>query len=247
MPDPTSTRLPARLPDGGPWYKETPADPAAFHAQLAEPYNTVTATLFVLIAVFWMGRLWGRFARYPFVTICLPVLLAGGVGGTLYHATRADRLYFLLDVIPIQILGAAGSVFLTFRLAARVGYLRVLAYSVGLVAVFVALNAVVIRAIPLPAGVPNLRVNMHYATLALVLLVPMGVVLVRTKFRYAGWVAGGLASFGIAWFCRLVDGGTRDVLPMGTHWLWHTFGAVTTFAIAQYFYLLEGDRDQTRV
>ena len=242
MPDRTPDPNSARLPDGGPRYKESPADPATFQPQLAEPYNAVTAALFVLIAVFWMGRLWGRFARFPFVTICLPILLAGGIGGTLYHATRADRLYFLLDVIPIQILGLIGAIFLTLRLARTVGYVRVLGYAVGLLAVSVGLNLFVFRSIPLPAGYPNLRVNLSYASLAAVLLIPMFAVLARTRFRHAGWVVGGLASFGIAWFCRLIDRGPLDTLPMGTHWLWHTFGAITTFAIAQYFYRLEGER-----
>ena len=36
------------------------------------------------------------------------------------------------------------------------------------------------------------------------------------------------------------DGPWRD-LPMGTHWRWHVFGAVTTQALYEYFYRLEGD------
>ena len=29
-------------------------------------------------------------------------------------------------------------------------------------------------------------------------------------------------------------------LPMGTHWLWHTFGAITTQLVTEYFYRIEG-------
>jgi hypothetical protein len=29
---------------------------------------------------------------------------------------------------------------------------------------------------------------------------------------------------------------------MGSHWLWHTFGAITTALIVEYFYLVEGER-----
>jgi hypothetical protein len=28
-------------------------------------------------------------------------------------------------------------------------------------------------------------------------------------------------------------------LPMGTHWLWHTFGAVTTALMIEFFFRLE--------
>ena len=48
-----------------------------------------------------------------------------------------------------------------------------------------------------------------------------------------------LASFAVAWFCRLVDGTLMSDLPMGTHWLWHTFGAITTALMIEYFYRLE--------
>src|SRR5690349_15240074 len=87
-------RLPDRLPDGGPRYKETPPDPTL--VSVAEPYNAVTAALFLVIVLAWGWRLWGRFGRYPFLAACGPILLAGGIGGTLYHAFRTQRAYFLL-------------------------------------------------------------------------------------------------------------------------------------------------------
>jgi hypothetical protein len=231
-----------RLPDGGPRYKETPPDPTA--VPIAEPFNAVTASFFILIVLFWAWRLWGRFARYPFLTACGPILLAGGIGGTLYHAFRTQRAYFLLDVIPISVLGAAGSIYLTLRLGRALGLWKVFGATVGLVAVYLFVNGFLFRALR-PAN-PNLTVNLSYASLALILIVPLAVVLVRSRFRHFGWVATALACFAVAWFCRLVDGGTYDPLRMGTHWLWHTFGALTTLAITEYFYLLEVERVDDR-
>ena len=224
--------------DGGPVYRETPPDPSAT-AGLAEPFNAATAFLFVLIVVGWAWRLRGRYQRFPFTVASLPVLLAGAVGGTLYHAARTRRLYFLLDVIPISLLGTAGAVFLAVRLGFAYGMARVLAVTVGLVALYVFVNAVLFRVVR--ADNPNLTVNLSYASLALMLLLPLGFTLAQTRFRHAGWVAGGLASFLIAWFCRLVDNTPWGELPMGTHWLWHVFGAVTTQAVYEYFYRLEGE------
>jgi hypothetical protein len=225
------------LPDGGPRYKETPPDPAA--VQVAEPFNAITAALFVLVVVFWIGRLWGRFSRYPFITCCLPILLAGGIGGTLYHAFRTERIYLLLDVIPISLLGAAGSVYLTIRLGRMFGRWRVLGVSIGLVVLYLFVNQVMFRTFR-PSH-PNLMLNLSYASLALILLIPIVVVLVRTRFRHVGWVVGATLSFAIAWFCRLVDNTPVVDLKMGTHWLWHVFGALTTFALTEYFYLIEGE------
>lgn len=229
----------SRMPDGGPRYRETPPDPRA--VSIAEPFNAVTASFFILIVLVWVWRLRGNFWRYPFLTACLPILLAGGIGGTLYHAFRTERLYFLMDVIPISLLGIAGAVYLAVRLGRSIGAWRVTGIAVVLIAVYLFVNGILFRYVQNPA-IPNLRINLSYASLALILIVPLIVVLIRTRFRHVGWVATALVSFGIAWFCRLVDGGTYDPLRMGTHWLWHTFGAITTFAITEYFYLLELER-----
>ena len=228
----------SRLPDYGPRYKETPPDPFSPDVTVAEPWNAVTASFFILIVLGWAWRLRGRYARYPFMTACMPILLAGGIGGTLYHGYRTRVAYFLLDVIPIQLLGLAGSLYLTTRLFRGARLRWVLIKAVALLFVFVAVNEVLFRALQLP--LKNLRVNLNYAALALIILAPLTVVLIRTGFRHTGWVAGGLASFAIAWFCRLVDNTPLGDLPMGTHWLWHTFGAIATQAVTEYFYRIEG-------
>ena len=240
MPDPAPLQPPpARLADGGPRYTETPPDPAATSSPtIAEPWNMVTAALFVVIAVYWAARLARDWRRYPFVCAGLPVLLAGGVGGTLYHATRTQRAYFLLDVIPISLLGVAGSIYLTVRLGRAVGTARTLAVTAVVVLVYLAVNGVLLRVIDF--GNPNLRINLSYASLALLVLLPVGGVLVRTRFRHGAWVGFALASFAVAWLCRLVDNTGLSTLPMGTHWLWHVFGAITTQAMIAYFVAVEG-------
>ncbi len=93
----------------------------------------------------------------------------------------------------------------------------------------------------------QLRVNLSYASLAIVVLTPVGLVLLRTRFRHAGWVVAAVISFVIAWFFRLVDRSIDIYLPMGSHWLWHTFGAFTTALIIEYFYLVEGEQAGTKL
>ena len=61
-----------RLADGGPRYTETPAEPDAPDARFpAEPWNAVTASLFVVVALAWLVRLRGRYRGYPFLMSCL--------------------------------------------------------------------------------------------------------------------------------------------------------------------------------
>jgi hypothetical protein len=223
-----------RLPDGGPRYAETPVNPYAPEAgQIAEPWNTVTASFFVLIVGYWVWRVGRRWRQYPFVICCLPILLAGGIGGTLYHATRTQRAYFLLDVIPISLLGFAGAVYLVVRLASSLGVIKVMSVTLGLLLTYLAVNGLLFQAIQFKN--PNMRVNLSYATLAIIILIPVAAVLVRTRFRFGAYVGTALVSFAIAWLCRLVDNTGVSELPMGTHWLWHTFGALTTQLMILYF------------
>jgi hypothetical protein len=215
---------------------ETPADLSAPDAPLiAEPLNCVTATLFIWIALAWLWHLRGRYRVYPFVSSCLPILLAGGIGGTLYHGTRASRIYFLLDVVPIQILGLAGALYMAFRCLGRKRIwvlFPVLLFFIGVNSLFFALGGQLNR---------QLGINISYAMLAAFVVAPIAVVLWRTRFRHGGWVVAAVVSFALAWVLRLVDQYSRPYLASGTHWLWHTFGALSTAAMVYFFYRVEGE------
>jgi hypothetical protein len=229
--------LNGRLPDGGPRYVETPLDPTAPGAPfVAEPWNTVTASLFIWIALAWFWRLRGRYREFPFLVSCMPILLAGGIGGTLFHGTRASFYFFLLDVIPISLLGLAGAMYMAFRYFGR----RRAWLLVGLVVFYGAMNRLFFSML----GPMNrqLSINLSYASLAAVVLIPIALVLWRSRFRHGKWVVLGLFSFSMAWFFRLLDQYSAEYLTMGSHWLWHTFGAISTAAMIQYFYLVEGEK-----
>lgn len=249
MPDPTDADAPAprpdwlllkngRMSDRGPLYTETPRDPFAPDAPaVAEPWNTVTASFFIALALAWAWRLRGRYRQFPFLAACLPVLLTGAVGGTLFHATRTRTAYFLLDVVPISLLGLAGSLFIAYRLWGRGSWRYFLP---GVALFYLMVNRVLFSALaPVSAA---WSVNLSYASLALVVLSPIAVILWRTRGRHGGWVAAGVVSFAIAWCCRLIDLRVGGTLPMGSHWLWHTFGAISTAMMIQFFYKVEGEK-----
>lgn len=236
--------LNGRLPDGGPRYVETPPDPYAPGAPLvAEPWNTVTASLFIWIALAWLWRVRGRRREHPFLVTGLAILLVGGIGGTLFHGTRARYAYFLLDVVPISLLGVAGALFIAYRLInvkERWVRLLILVFVTGaLVAFYALVNVLLFSAIR--STNRQLSINLSYASLAVLVLTPIALMLWKTRFRHGGWVVVGLLSFALAWFFRLVDQYSAGYLTMGSHWLWHTFGAGSTAAMIQYFYKVEGE------
>jgi hemolysin III len=204
--------------DGGPVYSETDLT-----RPIAEPLNAATALAFVALAALWAWRLRGRYRRHRFLVGCLPLLAAGGVGGTLYHAFRRSHALYLLDVIPISLLAVAVSTYLWARMA-RWWYL-ILALPAYLAAG--ALPRVEAR---------HAVINAAYLLLAGLILLPVLLTLRLTRWRGARWVALSLALFAVALALRALDAVTP--VPGGTHWLWHLFGAGATAALAEYLYRL---------
>ena len=227
----TTLDPPHRGPDKGPLYTETPVELKTgqpFAGTIAEPWNAATAFLFVLIVVYWVARLRGRLREYPFLAVTLPLLFVGGVGGTLYHGLRNWVGFFLMDVLPIYLLGLIVSVYWWVRLGPRVRHLLAMVVVLGILQL--------LGQWQLPSA---WAINLSYAMLAMLILVPLALVLIRTRGRHSGWVVASFVSFAIAWFCRIADTWEPPLLSMGTHWLWHTFGALTTFLLAEYVFLSE--------
>jgi len=226
----------ADLRDLGPRYTETPRDPYASDAPfIAEPWNAVTASFFVFIAIAWLVRLRGRYRDFPFLICCLPILLAGGIGGTLYHGLRTERAYFYLDVIPIQLLALAGAVYIAIRLWNRRGWL----YLIGAMIVYPAFGMLLFTLVAPQSR--TLAVNLNYAALASMVVLPIAIRLIVTKYRHGPWFVTGLLAFVIAWFFRRWDEFAGPYMPMGSHWLWHTFGAISTVFVIEFFYKVEAE------
>ncbi|NDE14165.1 hypothetical protein EBZ80_04465 [bacterium] len=218
-----------RLPDGGPVYVETPDDLAAVHREwrVAEPYNTVSAALFALLALAWLRKLRREHQPSTFLTGCMGILLVGGVGGTLYHGTRASKWFFLMDVGPIFLLVAVASLWLWQR-SARTGTAWAILLVLGIAQLFAFLR--------LP---PQDAVNASYLLLAAMLFIPLAWNLKNDKSLGIRWVALAVLSFGIAFFFRVADAwGPEPLIPMGTHWLWHMFGCVSCGGLIKYMHVL---------
>jgi hypothetical protein len=222
--------LQTRLNDGGPVYWETD-----LRQVIAEPWNTVSAALFVLVACWGLWRI-GRHWREHALLVCfLPVLLAGGIGGTVYHATRSHRFWFLLDWFPIVLLVLGVSFAYWARLGRRWTHGMMIAIPV------LAVLSLLMNWIATWEWVePSTRLTVHYAAMAALVLLPIGLYLGRTHWRHASWVLAAMASIGLALAGRLLDSHEPALLPMGTHFLWHGFGALSTLLLCEFVFRCEG-------
>ena len=79
--------------------------------------------------------------------------------------------------------------------------------------------------------------NYWFPVVVLTILVPVLSYLARTRWRDIGLVAGALVGFALAIGFRSIDLRVPIAfLPMGTHWLWHSFGAAAVQTLMLYIY-----------
>lgn len=208
------------ITDGGPVYLETD-----LNHLIAEPWNAVSAAIFIGIAGYWVYKLRGQFLRFPFLSLSLLLLGIGGVGGTLYHAFRQSETFLLMDWLPILLICVATSAYFVRKAAGK--WWPILAiYGIALL-----LEYLNIEYVGLPMGV-----NVSYGIMAGMVILPTLWVLIRTRFQHAYLVALAFVSFVAALSFRLYD--LESGWPMGTHFLWHSFGAVACHAMFVYTHRL---------
>lgn len=214
-----------------------PNDPGPMYAETAmgrfpvEPWNTASNLIFLFVIIFWAVRVWRSRRRHPILTAALPMLAVGFVGGTLYHATRASAVWFVMDYVGIFVMVFVASLFLWFNVFGR--WLPALATLLGLL--------VVSRGIMWALGVPRgLSVSLGYAVLGLAVAIPAAIDCVRRRFAGSAWLVAAAVALAVAIFLRQVDmTWGRAWFPMGSHFLWHLLGGAATFFFIGYIYGLE--------
>jgi hemolysin III len=210
-------------PDGGMPYTETNLE----HT-FPEPLNTFTSCFFLAIAIYWTFKLRGYSRQHAFLSIAVILLYIGGIGGTIYHGLRQWGFFIMMDWLPIMLLCVSGGVYFLARLTRwYYAVLFVLAYAAFQ---FFARNHF------REGGKIQLFININYAILAAMVLLPVGGYLISTKFKNGRWVGFALLAFVLALTFRVAD--PWGWMAFGTHFLWHTFGAIAAFCMFQYIYLV---------
>ncbi len=210
-------------PDKGMLYTET----NLMHV-FPEPLNALTSCLFLVIAFYWTYRLWGRTRQYAFITICLVLLYIGGIGGTIYHGLRRWPIFILMDWMPIMLLCVSAGVYFMAKLTRWY-------YALILIAVYLTFILFGRQYFDGKRQV-QMFINVNYAILAGMVLLPVLGYLIRTRFKHGGWVGAALMAFILALVFRVAD--PWAWLTFGTHFLWHLFGAIAAFCMFQYLYLV---------
>lgn len=218
-----SLLLKVTLPsDGGPIYQETDTS-----QWIVEPWNAFSSLFILLPAVYWAAKLKGRYHRYPFISLCIPLLFLGGLGSTLYHAFRSSHLLLLLDVTPTAILTFLLAVYFWLKVLPRWWWVIPVA-GLGLL-----LRVWLWKEFPGQAGV-----NASYAISGSFIFIPTLLLLYQTRLAASQYIFVSIFFFSLSLFFRYTDTMQDPLLPMGTHFLWHIFSGLGAFFLAEYLYKL---------
>lgn len=214
-----------RLSDLGPRYAET--NLSGFPV---EPWATWTNLVFLVVIVYWALRLRGQHRRHWMLSLALPLLTCGWIGGTVYHATRSHVFWTLLDWGPIVLLVLLSAWWLWRRVLPNAGL------AAGATAVPLLAAAALVQ--PLansgPAGI-----SLSYAVLSLSAVIPAVINAARGTPRARRWLAVVFACFGVALSFRLLDAPLSQAgWPHGSHYLWHVLGGAATFGMFRFLYEL---------
>ncbi len=210
------------LPDGGPVYTETD-----FSRFFVEPWNAFSSLLFLIPAIIWIIRLRGRYNTYRFLVCCLPWLMLGGLGSTLFHALRQYPFFLLMDIIPMAILTLSVCIYLWIKLLPHWWQVFFILFP------FLLLRWIFFSALP-----PHTAINLSYAITGLFMLLPIAILLVKTARTGFKPVSLAFLFLAVSLFLRETDAWGKTILPMGTHFLWHAFSSAGAWFLAEYLYLL---------
>lgn len=206
--------------DSGPIYQETMAGRFP-----VEPFNTFSNVFFLIIILYFSFRVYKDYKNHRFLAWSLPVLFMGFIGGTVYHATRSHDFWMYLDWLPIIILCLAVSIYYTFKLNISSKLRNVLVLTV----LFLVFG---VQFLPLPQHV---NTSVGYIATAVGLLLPIITYFFTNYKQHWPYVLLAIVSFGFAISFRVLDN-SMYILPMGTHWLWHCFGALSVFFLMSFIY-----------
>jgi hypothetical protein len=213
------------IKDSGPLYHE-------FHAEhfIKEPWNAFSSLFFLVPVAFWIWKLRGQYRKYIMITLILPLLFINGVGSTLYHAFRASQLALMMDWMPAFFMNLILAWYM-WKKVIRNGWA-----SAAMVLIFYVLAIGSMATLQRYIGVG--AANVGYLFIGLSLLLPSTIFLMKTNYYKWYLLLGTFIFLGIALVFRSLDYPTPNpfpnILPQGTHFLWHITSAFAVFTLGYY-------------
>lgn len=192
---------------------------------IVEPWNGFSSLLMLIPAMYWIYRMQKDGLKNGFLWLVILLVIMGGLGSGLFHAFRVSAFFLYMDIIPTGLLTMALAIYFWIKVLKK-WWVVFFIYTPLLTSRFLFWNRL-----------PDfLAINLSYFLSGVSIGLPLIIYLFKTGFK--GWhlVTGGILSFAVALAFRQLDSYAISFLPMGTHFLWHTFAAAGTFFILDYLF-----------
>ncbi len=184
----------------------------------AEPFNAVTNAAFLIAALAAFVR-WRRGGAKDWSVLALIVVTAAiGVGSFIFH-TVATSGAAKFDTIPIAVF-----IYGYLLFALRRFHNLSLLVSLGILLAFSAFNYA--EAMIVPRGALN---GSHAYLPALAALV--AVAWPMRRHEAGRWLFAAAATLAVSLTFRSIDMAVCDVLPLGTHFLWHSLNGLALYLL----------------
>ena len=221
-----------KMPDGGRYNAETV--PERFPV---EPLNAVTNALFLVLIVYWVRKTKLNLPKHPLLTMILPIVLAGTVGGVGHHLFRNDRIWHDIDMLCIFFAVIMTCVFFWYRVTKNwsLSFCFTLFYPL-------ALRAVMFNA----AITDRISVFVVFAAMALWIFVPAVIYCWQNKLAHLGYLGASAFIFTMAMVCRQVDVDMQTYFERGSHFLWHILGVLAAHVLMTYVYIIDSEKYVSR-
>ncbi len=203
--------------------------PGAF----AEPVNTITNAAFLIAGILAFREI-QKHTQISRGTQALPWMLGVvAIGSALYHTIRSPYT-LVIDAVPLFAF-ILWAIFLLLRQSLGTECPAAIIVT-GFVALEILLSAIV------PQEFLNGSIR-HAFALAFSGFV---VLIIARRFGKIAWRAVPvLVFYALAVICRTVDPLVCSSFPIGTHFLWHVFGATASFFVAYLIISIEAPFTQT--
>ncbi len=211
--------------DGGPIYQETLQSD---HSFLIEPWNAISSIAIILPAIYWAFIIKNKpFKDFLFMWYCIPLLILGGSGSTLFHGFRNSSWLLYLDVVPTAILTLSVGVLFWHRVVKK---------WVSTSVIFII--SVLIRYFISTWLSGHEAANLIYFVTGVFIFLPIVIYLKKIHWLGLKTIILSVLFLILSLIFREIDQRGIFNLPMGTHFLWHLSSGVGAFYLAKFLYLL---------
>ena len=212
-----------QIKDGGPWYAETHLTDQL----IVEPWNAFSSLAIAAPAVYYLWKIRKQPRQYGFLLFCIPLLLLNGIGSTLFHGLRTSRLFLVMDYLPAMLITLAITAYFWVKVLPK---WWLVFFTVGPV--------LFLRFAVFDYFSGQLAINLSYIIGGVAFFLPVVLILAKMNFRKGRDMVLAIICFSLAIYFRGVDKDFTDLIPFGTHFLWHIFTGIGAFFLADYLYFL---------